>query len=122
MPSKRAIILERLDVSGAVGERKGFRVALWADVPVARRPFYANATATSAWKDASAAEKTALQNGSVVEKVEELSQPGADGAALQALLQSRWAAYQAEVNAYNPWARYGTVLETTNLFTPVNIA
>lgn len=89
-----------------------YRYALWADVPVARQPFYAalaGPTAISAWKDALAADNTALQNGSVVEKVDTIQvPPAANLAEIRVFLQGRWTDFQALITANNPWQRYGT--------------
>lgn len=42
------------------------------------------------------------------ERVEtEALPPGATAAQLQASLQVRWQMFQDEVNAHNPWVRYG---------------
>jgi hypothetical protein len=89
-----------------------YRYVFWADVPAARQAFYANPTAVSAWKDALAADLTALRNGSVVEKVDSLKVPaGSTLAQAQAFLAARHADYQAQVTAYNPWVRYGTTYD-----------
>lgn len=104
MPRLRVIVLDRpyADV---------YRYVMWADVPAARQPFYARASAVSAWKDATGADNTALQNGSVVEKLDELKVPsGSTIGQAQAFLEARWTDYQAKVTAYNPWNRYGTTL------------
>lgn len=94
-----------------------YTYSLWADVPVARRPFYAvewGATRVSAWKDALAADNTNLQTGAVVEAVQTLQVPsGATLAQIQSFLQSRWTAYQNLVTTLNPWQRYGTTWDGT---------
>src|SRR3990167_11266269 len=68
------IILDRSDPTNP----NVYRYVFWADVPSARQPFYAalaGPTAVSAWKDALAADNTALQNGSVVEKMDTIQVP-----------------------------------------------
>jgi hypothetical protein len=112
MPRLNIIILER--------DRENPRLytyALWADVPATRQPFYALAwgpTRVSAWKDALAADNTALQNGSVVEDVQTLQVPvGATLAQIQGFLQDRWTAYQTDITTTNPWQRYGTTWNGT---------
>lgn len=87
--------------------------ALWADVPAARQRFYADASKVSVWKDALAADNTALQNGSVVERVfsEDISR-GAASAPLRAFLEARAQDFQTKINAHNPWSRYGTTYDT----------
>ena len=109
MPRLRIIILEqdRNDVNQ-------YRYALWADVPVARQPFYANASAVSAWKNALTADNTALQDGSVVEKVSVLKiAPGSTVAQIETFLQQTWTLYQAEITAANPWVAYGSNFDGT---------
>jgi len=91
-----------------------YRYLLWADVPAARQPFYANASATSAWTDATAGDLAALQNGSVVERQGELRVPsGSTLAQVQAFLQARWSEFQNQVTNDNPWVRYGTTWDGT---------
>ena len=88
--------------------------AFWADVPLARQPFYADAGKVSAWKDATAADNTALRNGSVVELAGEY--PIEDGAApirIRQLLLGLHEKYQARIDAHNLWSRYGTTYDTT---------
>lgn len=104
MPAKRVIVLERLDAA-----QLRYRVAFWADVPAARRPFYAEAGRVSAWTGASAIENDALSTGAVAERVDVLSFPAGLGlAAVQASAQADWQRYQDEITAVNPWLRYGT--------------
>jgi len=102
--AKRIIILDRVS-----GPRLAFRFMLWADVPSTRQAKYANPTFASAYKDASLAEQTALQTGAVAELVDEISvEPGTTVAQIKTLLETRWAVFQAEVTAENPWSNYGT--------------
>lgn len=114
MPTiKKVIILERST------ERLEFRYALWGDVPAARQEFFADPARTSAYKDASAAELTALQNGSVAERVGVAGYPaGTAIAIIEGELQAAWTAFQAELNvaansAQNIYQRYGTVWDGT---------
>ena len=112
MPSMRIIVLDRqVTQEQNLGNEAPqiWRYALWADVPVARQPFYANPTATSAFKDIVAGDLTAIRDGSVTESVRIQYVPAGTGlAAVQSILQAKWTAYQAEVTTYNPWNRYGT--------------
>lgn len=112
MPAKRVIILDRLlDAERHTGEgtSQQWRYVLWADVPVARRPFYANPMAISAWKDASPADLTAIQTGIVTEHVGTLFvPPSAIPTDVRAALQTEWQTFQDQVNMVNPWIRYGT--------------
>ena len=106
--ANQIIILDKNAQSGL------FRCVLWADVPVARRPFYADASLKSAWTGAVAAEIIALTTGAVVERVIELAvSDGATVAQIQAELISRRTLFQAEVTARNPWLRYGTRYDGT---------
>ena len=87
--------------------------AFWADVPLARQPFYAGAGKVSVWKDALAADNTALQNGSVVELAGEYPiEEGAGAARIQQVLRDLHGKYQARIDAHNPWSRYGTAYDT----------
>src|SRR3990167_8111087 len=113
MPRLSIIILDRPEPTN----QQVYRYVLWADVPVARRPFYAalaGPTAVSAWKDALAADNTALQSGSVVEKVDTIQVPAsATLAEIRSFLQARWTDFQASITTINPWQRYGTAWDGT---------
>ena len=101
MARLKIIVLEKY------GDKLHF--ALWADVPVARQAFYADAAKVSAWKDAEAADNAALQNGSVVERVASYPfEAGAGVPRIKAQLEAMAVKFQAEIDAYNPWNRYGT--------------
>lgn len=118
MPSKRIVILDRPDRL----DPNTVRYVLWADVPVARQPFYANPAATSAWKDAAASDITALQTGAMVERLDSLqAPPGATVAQIQAFLQARWTDYQNAITNINLWQRYGTFWDGTT-WTPGGVA
>ena len=98
-----------------------FNVALWADVPAGRQSFYAaiwGPTRNSAWLGALAADNTALQNGSVVERVEMIQgQQGWTRAQLQTEAGTRWQRYQDYINSNNPWVFYGTQLDPSGTWT-----
>lgn len=100
MPSKRVIVLNK---TGA----KQFLVAFWADVPAARQAFYANAAAVSAWSGASEQEIAAIRTGAVAESVQTIQSEGTV-AEFRTELETQWTRFQAEINASNPWNRYGT--------------
>lgn len=107
--AKRIIILEKIE-----GKRPSFRVAFWANVPATRQSFYADPLKVSAYKDASAAELTDLQSGTVVESVETFSaDPPKSIAEVMAFLESRWQEFQNQVDANNPWLRYGSFWDGT---------
>ena len=102
MPRLKIIILDK------TGDK--LNVAMWADVPVERQPFYADPAKTSAWKDALAADNTALQTGAVVELLRHFDFPGGENlAGVKSELVAAWNGFQAKVTASNPWRRYGTV-------------
>jgi hypothetical protein len=104
MPRLNVIVL---DQPGGLGTE--YNYIMWADVPTARQRFYANAALKSAWVDATAADNTALQNGSVVEKSALLRVvPATSLAQVEAFLQQQWTAYQNGVTNYNAWLHYGS--------------
>ena len=103
--AKQIIILETTD--------KGrLRAAFWLAVPAARQPFYANSN-VSAYKDATTQEATALQSGAVKEEVATFVIGGLTAGQIRTLLQGEFTRRQAELNAYNPWARFGTSWDGT---------
>lgn len=110
MPAKRIIVLDKID-----GPQTTYRFVMWADVPLARRPFYADANKVSEWKDASAADNTALQSGAVVERADIVQVvPGSTLASIRAEVQARWTAFQDGVTNNNLWARYGEFWDGTS--------
>ena len=113
MPRLSIIILDRPEPTN----QQVYRYVLWADAPVARQPFYATLagpTFASAWRDALAADNAALQNGSVVEKVDTIQvSTAATLADIRAFLQARWTDFQASIMTINPWQRYGTTWDGT---------
>ena len=102
--ARQIIILETTD--------KGrLRAAFWLAVPAARQPFYANGT--TVYKDATALELGALQSGAVTEQTGVFTIAGLSNAQIRTLLQGEFASRQSAVNAYNPWARFGTSWDGT---------
>lgn len=104
MPRLNIIIL---DIQRETSE---LRYALWADVPVARQPFYAaqaGPTAVSSWVDALPTDQTNIQLGRVVEQVEVLRVTDVS-VGVRPYLQAQWAAFQARITNVNPWLRYGS--------------
>lgn len=109
MPRLRVIVLDQPS-----DDSSAYRFALWADVPAARQTFYANPKATSGWTGATAADITALQNGSVVEYVSTQKIPtGATLAQVEGWLQTAWTDFQAKITNYNPWIHYGSTWDGT---------
>lgn len=103
----KVIVLEQSDA-------RTFRYALWADVPLARQPFYANTSASSVWKDATLSDITALRNGEVVERVDIFSVPeGTLIGSVRTHLRALWQAHQDRVTAEARWSRYGTTWDGT---------
>jgi len=101
--ARRIILLERADDAGQIG----LHIILWADVPVARQPRYANATATTAVTDATAAELLAIQTGAIAEESRIAHWPaGTAVATILAQIVTGWNAYQARITTINPWSNY----------------
>ena len=125
MPAKRVIVLDRLldaETHEGQGMPQQVRYVLWADVPATRQAFYVIPTATSQWKDATAADVTALQTGVVVEREEILRIPKtATAAQIQSVLQARWQSYQDTITAHNPWTKYGTFLDQNGVWTVTGV-
>lgn len=108
--AKKIIILETVTDTTIL-----LRCVFWADVPAARVTAYANTAATSQYKDASAAELLAIQNGQVTEQLLQREYaPGTTGAAIQADLVAEFNAYQARITGANPRKRYGTFWDGTS--------
>lgn len=109
--ARKIIVLENQNPGRSGGDPIAYRYAFWLDVPVARRPFFANASATSAVKDATAGELSAIQSGAVKEVVDTFSYPdGSTLAQIQAGLVALYNASQSALNssAANPYDHYGT--------------
>lgn len=105
------------------------RYALWATVPASRQPFWQQKQGTayvSAVVDGSvsAGETSALQSGSVVEKVVESEwPPGTTVGQAETFLQQAATAWQTFITNYNPWAHYGTFFDdSTNTWTMKAVA
>lgn len=117
---RRIIILEAVS-----GSAQGYRYILWAAVPAARQPFYANPDFESAWKVGLAGGLTitqgeidALRNGSVVERVEHFNNATAlTLAQVKSQLEDRWNEFQTYVTNHNPWDRYGSTWDDTPSWT-----
>ena len=99
--AKKIIILDKTEAGR-------FRYVLWADVPILRQSMYASPGASSAFKNASAAELDALKNGSVVEMSDVLAIDNLTIPTAQIELQKLWTEFQNRINAHNPWNRYGS--------------
>lgn len=110
MPRLRVIALEQPDRN----DPRTYRYLLWADVPAARQPFYAEAGKVSAWRDATGPDNAALASGAVAEKTDTLRiPPGANLAQIKGYLEARHADFQADVTNTNPWVRYGMTWDGT---------
>ena len=107
MARLRIIVLDHDD--------RKFNYLVWADVPVSRQTFYADVNKISAWKDAIAADNTALQLGQVVEMAYSVSMPpGATNAQIRAEMVSVANIFQTTITNYNPWDRYGSTWDGTS--------
>lgn len=113
--TKRIIILEQLNTSPLM-----FKYAMWADTPATRVAFYAalQANYVSAWKDASAGDNSAFTTGVATEKVDVATIP-VGNALVQAevILAANWTAWNATIQAWNPWLRYGSFMDTSSAWT-----
>jgi hypothetical protein len=110
MPRLRIIALEQPDRN----DPRTYRYVLWADVPTARQPFYAQAGKVSEWRDATAPDNAALASGAVVEHADTLRvPPGATLAQIKTFLEARHADFQADITNNNPWVRYGMTFDGT---------
>lgn len=102
-----------------------YKVVFWLDVPAARQFFYANPSAVSAVKNATADELAAIRSGAIVEEVIEVeagSRPGgATEAQVAAALAARFNARQTRLNNSPVLARYGTFWDGSN-WTVVTVA
>lgn len=100
------VILERTGVTPLE-----LRYLLRAQVPVARRTYFADPNAVSAYKGASVADNDALKSGEYVEVVREHLFTGLNQAQIRSTLIEEQAAFQAKVTAdsgWNPYKYYGT--------------
>lgn len=110
MPRLRIIILERPDRD----DPNTYNYVFWADVPIERQPFYAQAGKLSVWKDALTADSAAIAAGEVVERQGTIKVPsGATVGQIQGYLEARHAAFQADITNNNQWNRYSTTWDGT---------
>ena len=100
MPRLRAVVLDRTP-------NGHLNYILWADVPLARRGFYAS-TGVSAWRGALASDQAAIQSGAVAEAVRQVNVFSTTQAPeIRAQVEADWTAFQAAVDGANPWRFYG---------------
>ena len=86
-----------------------FRFVMWADVPAARQPFYADQTKGSSVKDVTAQELQDIKDGKILERSETAEFiAGTSAAAIRSYLISQFNQFQTEANSRNPWQFYGT--------------
>lgn len=104
--AKRIIVLDQPG-----DDPNKFRVLFWLNVTAGRESFYAKPGLVSKWPGASGAENSALEAGTVTEVEATYSRPGGGLAQAQADLEADLAKKQAELNAYNPWNRYGSFFD-----------
>lgn len=104
----RIVILERVT-------KRAYRVVFRTTTPVALQSYYADPAKTALWPDAPAADTTSLQDGSEHEASDHITiEPGATQPEIAALLEATWADFNARVQAYNPWPKYGTRWDGTS--------
>lgn len=103
--ARKIIIQERLDEPSDLN----FRYVLRADVPLARRPYYADAGKVSLLKDATAEETQEVKTGAVIEREGKASfAAGTQTAAIRAQLVNVFGVFQAEVDGHNAFKFFGT--------------
>lgn len=107
--ARRIIIRERIVLPN--GDQT-FDYTFWLAVPTARQTFYASGVDPNnptAVIDATVTEKNAITGGSITEVNNQMTVPnGTPLATAQASLVQSWQSEQTRVNAYNPWAYYGS--------------
>lgn len=82
-----------------------YEVAFWFPITTGAEA----QTNGSVWSGASAAENTAIQNGSVREKVESFSFPtGVAASVIEGFLQQYWTNMNAQINGVGPKQIYGS--------------
>ena len=114
--ARQIIILENQNPGRGATDPISYRYAFWLSVPFARQTFFANATATSSVRDASAGELTAIQSGSIKEVVAVFTViPGTTIAQIESSLVTQFSAAQTALNslAANSWDHYGTTWDGT---------
>jgi len=105
---KKIIIL---DVKKGPGGDTSVQYAFWFPIPLARRVPKAG---KSFYRDASAGELSALQDGSVIEEVNESQFTGATVAQIKSFLQNKYAIRESAISALpNPNQYYGTSWDGT---------
>ena len=100
------VILERTSMHPEV-----VQYVLRAAVPAARQSYYADPEKTSAYRDASVADLTALRAGQYLEHVDTMTVSNDPVPVLKSRLIGQQAAWQAAVTddgVYNPFKYYGT--------------
>jgi hypothetical protein len=116
MPRLNVIVLDRPG-----DDPNTYNYVFWADVPAARQVRYASSTIVSAWTAASSADNANLQSGAVVEQTGVVRHSsGTPLATVEQTLQQDWQAYQAQINTYNPWQRYGSFWDGSSAWTITN--
>src|SRR5690606_18753055 len=108
----RAVVLRRLNEPSDYT----MEVALRAQVPQDRRPFYADGNRVSAWTgEEDQGMIDGLKSGLYTERVIRIefgSEPSEQEIAQR--IQAEWTAFQAHTTAYNPWTYYGSRWDGTS--------
>ena len=106
----KIIILERINEPSDFS----FRFAMYATVPATRESKYLNAEKTSAVASLDPTQLQLIKDGKIVESIETAEfLAGTPIATIQAELIKRQQAFQAKVDATNPWKYYGTAYDGT---------
>lgn len=101
----KIIILERINEPSDFS----FRFAMYAVAPASRESKYADATKTSAVATIDPADLQAIKEGKIIESIETAEfVAGTPIKTIQDELIKRQEAFQAKVDATNPWKYYGT--------------
>jgi len=112
--AKRIIVLEKRDLGGGLT----LNAVFWLTVPASRQTFYARVGATSKWIGASVGENASLASGAIAERAESyVVPPGATLAQIRNALEAIWTKFQADVEAYNIWDRYGSFWDDSDTWT-----
>lgn len=88
-----------------------YQVIFWLNVPAARQPYYAkkHATAVSVYREATQQETDAIRAGQIYEVVETIPRlAGTSMVTVKQAARDRLQELQAQLQANNPFNRYGT--------------
>jgi hypothetical protein len=105
--TKQVIVLN----SSSNGAQTTIKVAMWFVITSGAQ----TQTAGSIWTGASAAENTAIQNGTVIEEVQTFQVPnGSTTVTIKDLLNKAWTARQAQINGVGPGIYSGIFFDSVS--------